>query len=154
MAVPSCSTARSRTNVPEEPCAARDTNQEGMLTNPTHYHPERNEGSLHFSAGKNRTSQAILLNSNIHVTESILVSFTRLRRLLMRVVFDEVGRIPLLPRDHRMVRSSQRFLGANAVNPFVDGFFVGQAQLIKIRIAHRPRTLNATQTTVNRMARI
>src|ERR1700691_339538 len=70
--------------------------------------------------------------------QGILVGFTGFGCFGVSVLFLEVGGVPFLPGDHGMVGSSQGFLGANGINPFVGRLLVGKTQLIEIGWAHSP----------------
>jgi hypothetical protein len=87
---------------------------------------------------------SVFLNTDVHTAESIFVSFARFGSFPVRVVLDEVRIVPLLPGDHRVVGSGERFLCANRVYPFIYSLFVGSSQLVKIWFAHnRGRLLRA-----------
>jgi hypothetical protein len=89
------------------------------------------------------------LDTVVHGTKRVLVGFTRFGDFCVGIVLCEVGGIPVLHGDHRMIRSGQGFFSANGVNPLIDCLLVGQAQLIKILFAHNERRLTPGHGRVN-----
>jgi hypothetical protein len=89
------------------------------------------------------------LDAVVHGTKRVLVGFARPGDFCVGIVLCEVGGIPVLHGDHRMIGSSQGFFSANGVNPCIDCLLVGQAQLIKILFAHNERRLPPGHGRVN-----
>lgn len=84
------------------------------------------------------------LDAIVHATKRVFVGFACFCGFGVCVVLSEVSGIPVLHGEHRMVRSGEGFFSTNGVHPFIDRFFVGKAQLIKIGFAPNHGTLNNT----------